>query len=89
MPQPGTYSMPNWAGSAALKLKIVPRPGTFALLSAVFTVGVLGEIEDVVGTAALMESVVATGNTNTVIGLEGAVILEAVESIAAAGEVTV
>jgi hypothetical protein len=81
--------MPNWSGSAALKLKIIPRPGEFSILSGVFTVGVLGTLEDIVGNAALMESVVATGNTNTVIGLERAVVLESAAAASAAGTISV
>jgi hypothetical protein len=78
----------NWTGTAALKLKIVPRAGTFATLEDVFAVGVLGSITDLVGNAVLLDSLVATGNTNTVIGLERAVVLESAAATGGAGTIS-
>lgn len=80
---------PNWTAAAALKLRIVPRPGTFAILPAVFAVGVLGPSTAVEGNAVLLETVVGTLNTNTVIGLERAVVLSGTAGSGAAGDVTV
>lgn len=80
---------PNWTAAAALKLRIVPRPGAFTILPAVFAVGVLGPtVVAIEGNAVLLETVVGTVNTNTVIGLERAVILDSASATGAAGDVT-
>ena len=79
---------PNWTAAAALKLRIVARPGAFVILAPVFAVGVLGPTLAIEGNAVLLGPVVGTVNTNTVIGLERAVILASASATGAAGDVT-